>query len=140
MIALTWNWSPTVGPPVRSDRLASCPAGLRITKGKDCAPVCPKVSRSWPRLTNLQSGLLLRLNIEEFVELGNFENFVYLRIDIAEHEPAVYLLKFLIEGDQFGQGGAGKILHVAEIQQNFTPPRIFDQTEKLLANDLNVLL
>src|SRR5262249_34133198 len=97
-----------------------------------------RVSRA--RLKCLESSLLFPLNIEELIEFGNFEHFIYLRVDVAKHQSPVDLLQFLIKRNQFGQGRAGEIFHVAEIQQDLAPPRVFNQAKKLLTNDLNVLL
>ena len=47
---------------------------------------------------------------------------------------------FLFERDQLGKGGAGKILDVAEVQQDLLPPRFIDQAEELFADGLDVRL
>src|SRR5438067_4250612 len=58
---------------------------LLLTKRKACrsAPGSRQSSAS----KRLQAALLVLLNIEEPVELGDFENFVDLRIDVAKNQP-----------------------------------------------------
>src|SRR5207245_124180 len=71
--------------------------------------------------------------------LGDLEHLVDLRIDVAQNEASAGGIDLFVERDEFPEGGAGKILHVAEIQQDLAPPQLVDQAEKLFANDLNIL-
>jgi hypothetical protein len=89
---------------------------------------------------HLQGGLLVFLDVEQLVELGDLENFVNLRVDIAQDESAARGLQFLVQGDQLPQGRAGKVLDVAEVQEDFFSAMLVDQTEELFADKLDVLL
>src|SRR5262249_24324974 len=71
------------GVPSESSRMRANPRGV-----------------GWRPSERLQGGLLLLHDLEELVELGDFEDFVDLRIDIAEDEPAARLLQLLVQGDQ----------------------------------------
>ena len=45
----------------------------------------------------------------------------------------------LVERDELAQGGAGQILDVAEVEQQFAPAQFVDEAEELFADDLDVL-
>src|SRR5207253_2740582 len=88
----------------------------------------------------LDGFLLFAVDVEEFVELGDLENFVDLVADVAEDEAAPGLRQLLVQGDQLGQGGAGEVLDVGEIEQELAAAYLVHETEELLADDLDVLL
>ena len=88
----------------------------------------------------LQGGLFVFLDVEQFVELGDLEDFEDLVVDIAHHQLAAGRIDFLVEGDELAQGGAGEILDIAEIQQDFLAAQLIDQAEKVFADLLDVLL
>ena len=44
----------------------------------------------------LQGGLLFLLNVEELVELGDLEDLVDLRVDVAQDQPAAGRLQLLV--------------------------------------------
>src|SRR5262249_29882325 len=45
-----------------------------------------------------------------------------------------------IERDELAEGGAGEVLDVAEVQQQFQAAQLIDQAEKLFADHLDILL
>src|SRR5205085_2565273 len=91
-------------------------------------------------LEGLQGGLLLLLDVEEFIEFGDLKYLVYLRIDVAQDQPAAYALQLLVEGDQLAQRRAGEVLDVAEVEQELAAAFLVDEAEELFADHLNVLL
>src|SRR5262245_41542665 len=91
-------------------------------------------------LKRLQGGLLFLFDLEQFIEFGDLEDLVDLRINIAQDELAAGLIDFLVERDELAQSRTGEIFHVAKIQEDLLATQLVDQTEKLLPDDLNILL
>ncbi len=88
----------------------------------------------------LQRRLLFFDDLEELVQLGDLKDFVDLRIDVAQDEPATGLLKLLVQRDEFTEGSAGEVFDVAEVEENLSPTFFVYQTEQLLTDDLDILL
>src|SRR5207302_161538 len=63
----------------------------------------------------LQGGLFFLDDLEELVQLGDLEDFVDLRGDVAQDQPPAGRLQLLVECDELAEGGARQVLHVAEI-------------------------
>src|SRR5262249_17389944 len=87
----------------------------------------------------LQASLFVLLDNEKLVEPGDLEDFVNLGMNVAQDQLAADRVQFLVEGDQLSQGRTGQVLQGAENEEQFGPPHLIDQAEKLLADDLNVL-
>ena len=79
-------------------------------------------------------------NIEELVQAGDFEDFVNLRIDIAEDQTPPHRLQLFVQGDEFPKRGAGEEFDITEVEQDFAPSYLIDQAEELFTNNLDVLL
>src|SRR5262249_20749964 len=92
------------------------------------------------RLERLQGRLLVLLDVEELVQLGDLEDLVDLGIDVGQDQPAAGRLEFLVQGDELAQGGAGEVLDVAEVEQELAAAFLVHQAEELIADDLDVLL
>jgi hypothetical protein len=92
------------------------------------------------RSEGLQSCLLFLLDVKELVQFGDLEYLVNLGVNVAEDQPAADTLQFLVECDQFAEGSAGEVLNIAEVQEQLAAVLLFDETEELFADDLNVLL
>src|SRR5262249_15798376 len=84
--------------------------------------------------------LFLFLDVEELIQLRNFKNFVDLRVNIAQDQTTARGVHFFIQRNEFAKSRTRKIFHVAEVQEEFTAAQIVHQAEKLLANDLDVLV
>ncbi len=84
--------------------------------------------------------MLILVDLEELVELGDLKHFVDLRVNIAEDQPPPRRLELLVQRDELAQRGTGEVLHVAEIQQQLADAIIINQAEQLLADELDVLL
>src|ERR1051325_10815691 len=92
------------------------------------------------RLHLLQSRLLVLLDVEQLVELGDLEDLVNLRVDAAQDQPAAGGIHLLVQGDELAQRGARQVFDVAEVQQQFAAPQLVHQAKQLFADQLNVLL
>jgi len=92
------------------------------------------------RSKRLQGRLLIFLNVEQLVELGNLENFVNVLGNVAHHQFAAAGLNLFVQGNEFAQCSAGEIFDVAEVQQYFLPPQLIDKAEEILADFLYILL
>src|SRR5579864_7397849 len=88
----------------------------------------------------LQGRLLLLLDVEELVELGNLEHLVDVRVDVAEDELAAGGLDFLVQSDELAESGTGEVVDIAEVEQDLAPAELVDQAEEVFADLLNVLL
>lgn len=79
-LALRGNGSAAGPPCARPSRILRLKIPLSV-KVKETAsePTQP----AGPILESLQGGLLFRLNVKKLVQLGDLEDFVYLRIDVA---------------------------------------------------------
>jgi hypothetical protein len=62
---------------------------------------------------------------------------VDLGIDVADHELTVSHIDLLAQRDEFPECRAGKVFHIAEVEQNLLPAHFVHQPEKFLADDLN---
>src|SRR5207244_7862672 len=76
---------------------------------------------------------------EQLVELGDLEDRVDLRVDLAQDQLAAGALELAVERDQLAQRGAGQELDVLEVEQDLPAAELVDELEQLLADDLNVL-
>src|SRR5689334_23074290 len=91
-------------------------------------------NRANAELKSLQRGLLLLLNVEELIELGDLEHFVDVRVDVAQDELAARRLDLLVQGDELAERGAGKVFDVAEVQEDLRAVLGIDQVKKVLAD------
>src|SRR5207253_10267579 len=91
-------------------------------------------------LKSLQCCLLLLLDVEELVELGNLEHLVDVRVDVAQDELAAGGLDLLVQSDELAEGGTGEIFDIAEIEQDLPAAELVHQAEEIFADFLNVLL
>src|SRR5262249_28374528 len=88
----------------------------------------------------LECGLLVLVDLEQFVELGDLEDLVNLPGDLAHDQLAAGVLHLLVQRDELAEGGGGEELDVAEVQEDLLLALVVDEVEKLFADDLNVLL
>src|SRR5262249_6735448 len=99
------------------------------------APPAPRAGSE-----RLQRRLLVLLDAEKLVQASDLEHLVNLRADVAKNQFAARVLDLLVEGDEFSEGGAGEVLDVAEVQQQFRQPVLLHEGEQLLTDVLNILL
>ncbi len=88
----------------------------------------------------LKSILFVTLDDEQFIEARDLEHLANVRVDVAQNQLAAGALNLLVERDQLAQRGAGHVLNIAKVQQDLLATKLVDQAEKLLADDLDVLL
>src|SRR5262245_46292559 len=62
----------------------------------------------------LERGLLVLVDLEQFIELGDLEDFVDLLGDVAHHQLPAGPLNLAVHGDELTQRRAGEELDVAE--------------------------
>src|SRR5438105_2770976 len=108
-------------------------------KLSDCWPFSPSGAKTSHASEGLQCGLLVLLNVEQFVEMRDFENFIDLRIDGTKNQRAAGCFDFFVQCDELPEGGARKVLDIAEVEDYFTPAQLIHQAKELLADDLDIL-
>src|SRR3954462_11243148 len=84
----------------------------------------------------LQGALLVLVDHEQLVELGDLEHFVDLRVDVAEDELAAGRLELAVERDELAQRRRGQELNVAEVEQDLAPAQLVHEAEELFADHL----
>src|SRR5262249_32836848 len=154
------RWAAPVGEPLRpgaADRKRGHPertshsisgtepesdrhVAIRVGWKADSSLVFGQAAADEAGSKHLQTFLLIALDDKELVQFGNLEHLANLRVNVAKHELAARRLHLLVQGDELAQSSAGHVLHVAEIKEKLLAPRFVHQTEKLLADNLNVLL
>ena len=78
------------------------------------------------------------MNLEQFVQLRDLENFHERRVDAAQPELGFHSHDQFVHGHQFADCRAGKVLDVLEIEQNLA--RAIHQAREFFAQLLDVLL
>jgi hypothetical protein len=123
----------------QNGRLLAIPAEAERSRQTHEAP--KGKAPEWGRnLESLQSCLFFFLNIKEFVEFSNLENFVDLRFDIAQDKPPASRVDLFVERDELAESGTGQVFDVAEVQEQLAALHFVNQAEELFPDDLNVLL
>jgi hypothetical protein len=77
-------------------------------------------------------------NPEEFIELGNGEDFKNLRPDLAEPQLPVLLADAVIGIDQHAQGRTAQVIDIREVEQNLGVLMTVDQPRERIPDVLNV--
>src|SRR5438067_65239 len=96
---------------------------------------------AWRRALEAFERVLLRVeDPKHLVELGDAEDFLDFRLDVAQPQLAAGGLHLLIERHQLAEGGAGKVLDVREVEKELLFAEVVDELKELVANELNVLL
>jgi hypothetical protein len=87
----------------------------------------------------LQRRLLIFQDVEQFIQLCDFKHFINVVGDVAHNQFTAARLNFLVQGYEFTQSGAGKILDIGEIQENFFSAQFIHEAEQIFADFLDVL-
>jgi hypothetical protein len=88
----------------------------------------------------VESSLLVSVNLKDLVEPGNSEDFKQVGVNAAKLQLAFDRCNLLLEVDQLAERGAGKVLNIAEIQQEILVTFVLNQAVKLVADFLDVFL
>src|SRR5215470_4462235 len=88
----------------------------------------------------VEGRLLVGVDLEDLIEPGDPEDFEEIGVDAAELQLTLDRGHLLLEVDQLAERGTGKILNIAEVQQEALVAFVLNQAIELVTDLLDVLL
>lgn len=85
-----------------------------------------------------ESIFLRRLDVEDFVETGDFKDFVDFGADTAETQLGFCRLDLLVHRDQLAESRAGQVLDDTEVEDDLLATVFIDEGEELVSDVLNI--